>query len=176
MVYLPQTSWTSESQVIDIEFKSKHIPDLSWFHIGFWKELSDLTWPTRSYVLQVIKRLDVMLMCPLSQQRDEQELNTHPTGRGKKVGIRDSLLCTAFVWPRLPCICGPVRPAAKFTSLTWVGTPVRHGVLMWVTCILVSLIYSRVTYGLAICWVLILPAHPHVSLLIVLFRSCLLLL
>lgn len=154
----------------------KHTSDLSWFHTGFWRELRGLTWPTRSYMSQVLKTLDVILMCPPSQQGDEHELNTHLAGRGKKVGIRDSLQCIAFVWPRWSCICGPVRPAANLTSLIWVGTPARHGALMWVSCFLVSLLYSRVTCGLTRCWVLFLPAHSDISILISLFRPWLLLL
>lgn len=53
MVYLPQISWTFESQVTSIEMKTKHASNLSWFHPGFWRGSRGLTWPTRSLKHQV---------------------------------------------------------------------------------------------------------------------------
>lgn len=79
--------------------------------------------------------------------------------------MKDPLPYTTFLWPKLSCIYGSVRPAANLISLTCIATPARHGALMSSSNLL-PLIHSKFTYSLAKCWVLFLFEDPNTLILI----------
>lgn len=84
--------------------------------------------------------------------------------------MKDSLLCTTFLRPKLSHIYGPVRPSVNLISLTCIATPARHGALMS-SCNLLPLIHSKFTYSLAKCWVLFQFADPNTLILIDFFQG-----
>lgn len=177
MVCLPQTSWTFGRQVINIDFKLKYSPDLldstlaSRENWEVWLELQGPAWPTKSYMWQVLKILGIILICPPWQQGDERELNNHLTGRRL---VSEIPFCAQHLYGSDYLVSVDLSDLLQSSSV-WHGLAHLQGMGLSRE-ILVSLIYSRVTYGLAWCCFLFLPAHPDILILIALFRSWLLLL